>query len=233
MAEYRDGYKVDPSTGLTEPEERAGLTRADVESAAAADQQTTAPETEPMAAAEVQTTMAEAAQPSSAGVTPAEDQPSDDAVIYAKGVNGQITIDGHWLTIERKGWGRVGHSKGDRRIPLSSITAVQVRPAGSLANGFIRFTVPGSPELRGGLNNAGKDENAVIFNKKHSDDFEKVRLAVEDYIVTQRSGPAPLPAPAAQPDIAEQIKKLGELREQGLVTDEEFKAKKDELLSRM
>jgi hypothetical protein len=227
MAEYRDGYKVDPSTGLTEPEMRAGLTRADVESASAADDQTTAPRTEPMAAAEVQT--AEAAQPTSAGETPTDEQPSDDAVIYAKGVNGQITIDGHWLTIERKGWGRVGHSKGDRRIPLASITAVQVRPAGSFANGFIRFSVPGSPELRGGLNNAGKDENAVIFTKKHSDDFEKVRLAVEDYIVAQRSGPAP----AAQPDIAEQIKKLGVLREQGLVTDEEFEAKKDELLSRM
>ena len=65
-----------------------------------------------------------------------EQSASDD--LYAKGVNGQITVSGDWLTIERKGFfGRVGHSKGDRRIPLGSITAVQVRPGGTFANGFV------------------------------------------------------------------------------------------------
>lgn len=34
MAEYRGGYKVDPNTGLTEPEARAGLTREEAEAAA-------------------------------------------------------------------------------------------------------------------------------------------------------------------------------------------------------
>jgi hypothetical protein len=58
------------------------------------------------------------------------------AALSTKGVNGQVVIDGDWLTIERKGFfGRVGHAKGDRRIPLGSITAVQVRPAGGFATG--------------------------------------------------------------------------------------------------
>ena len=35
MAEYRKGYKVDPETGLTAPEARAGLTREQAESQAA------------------------------------------------------------------------------------------------------------------------------------------------------------------------------------------------------
>jgi hypothetical protein len=38
---------------------------------------------------------------------------------------------------------------------------------------------------------------------------------------------------AAAPDVAEQIRKLAELRDQGLLTDSEFQAKKTELLSRM
>jgi hypothetical protein len=50
------------------------------------------------------------------------------AELFAKGQNGQIAIEGDWLTIHRKGLGRAGHSKGDRRIPLRSITAVQMRP---------------------------------------------------------------------------------------------------------
>lgn len=152
------------------------------------------------------------------------------ADLQTKGVNGQIKIDGDWLTIERKGFfGRVGHSKGDRRIPLASITAVQVRPAGGLANGFIRFTVPGSPELRGGLQNASQDENAVIFNKKQAAQFEQVRTAVEGYIASHHKGSAR----ADEPDIPAQIAKLGELRDQGLITADEFGAKKTELLARL
>ena len=37
--------------------------------------------------------------------------------LFAKGYNGQVTVSGDWLTIARKGFGRIGHSKGDRRIP--------------------------------------------------------------------------------------------------------------------
>ena len=38
---------------------------------------------------------------------------------------------------------------------------------------------------------------------------------------------------AAPIDVTEQIKKLGELRDQGLLTEQEFDSKKQELLARM
>ena len=38
---------------------------------------------------------------------------------------------------------------------------------------------------------------------------------------------------APQPDIADQIKKLAQLRDEGILTEEEFQAKKTDLLSRM
>ena len=41
------------------------------------------------------------------------------------------------------------------------------------------------------------------------------------------------PTSAAPPDVLEQIKKLGELRDAGVLTDDEFAAKKAELLARM
>jgi hypothetical protein len=57
-------------------------------------------------------------------------------------------------------------------------------------------------------------------------------------IMTQiAGGPPPAPAPAAPqpagPSIVEQIKHLGELRDAGLISAEEFEAKKTDLLSRM
>ena len=151
------------------------------------------------------------------------------AELFAKGHNGQVRLEGDWLTIERKGLGRIGHSKGDRRIPLASITAVQLRPAGLIANGFIRFSVPGSPEARGGLSNAAKDENAVVFSRSHAAEFEGLREAVEQYIASHHAGMRG----SSVSDVPDQIGKLGELRDQGLLTEEEFAAKKADLLDRL
>ena len=90
------------------------------------------------------------------------------ADLYAKGSNGVITIDGDSLTIDRKGFGRAGHLTGDRRIPLASITAVQLQYARVFKDGFIRFTVAGSTEFRGGLHSAMRDENAVTYRRRHA-----------------------------------------------------------------
>src|SRR4051794_32383646 len=100
----------------------------------------------------------------------------------AKGHNGQVRVDGDWLVIERKGLGRIGHSKGDKRIALGQITGVKMRPAGPLANGFIHFSTPGRDDLAGGLNAATKDDNSVIFTRKHQKEFEALREHVEQYI---------------------------------------------------
>ena len=149
--------------------------------------------------------------------------------MYAQGHNGQITIEGDWLVITRKGFGRIGHSAGDRRIPLASITAVQMRPAGALTNGFIRFTVPGSPELRGGMRNAGSDENAVLFTKKHQAEFEAVRQTIESYIGHRANMGMGQPTQAG-PDLAAQLAQLDQLHQTGALSAQEYAAAKARLI---
>lgn len=49
--------------------------------------------------------------------------------------------------------------------------------------------------------------------------------------VAQPVAPAPAPPPApAQPDMAQQLEQLAALHEQGIITDEEFAAKKSQIL---
>ena len=148
------------------------------------------------------------------------------AELYARGSNGVITVDGDWLTIDRRGYRRVGHLTEVRRIPLASITAVQLHYARMFTDGFIRFTVDGSP----GLHNVMRDENAVTYRRRHAQGFNVIRAAVEQYISAHHAG---APSGAGEPDIPEQIKKLDELRDQKLITDEEFEAKKAQLLDRL
>jgi Short C-terminal domain len=60
------------------------------------------------------------------------------------------------------------------------------------------------------------------------------RWAREDqsayYAEPQYVSPAPAPAPAPAPDPIEQLTKLGQLRDSGVLTDEEFAAQKAKIL---
>jgi len=52
-------------------------------------------------------------------------------------------------------------------------------------------------------------------------------------LVTLKRESATQPVVATAPDIPDQLRKLAELKEQGIVTDEEFQTKKAELLARL
>ncbi len=117
----------------------------------------------------------------------------------------------------------------DQTLDAKRLTLTSGRSRGV---GF-RVTIPGSPERRGGLNDATSDENAVIFTKKHADEFGAVQTYIETYIgnrMTAQNQPQQVVHPAA-PDIADQIRKLASLHDDGLLTEEEFQAKKAALLA--
>jgi hypothetical protein len=105
---------------------------------------------------------------------------------------------------------------------------VQIRPATTLVNGYIQFSVAGELSRSAGgvgrMRDAANDENAVIFTKKHTAEFEAIRDAVLAAVTT--------PA-AAAPDVTDQLSKLAALHEAGVLTDHEFADKKADLLARL
>lgn len=146
------------------------------------------------------------------------------------GVNGQIEFDGSWLTINRKGGlARMTIGKGSKRIPVATITAVQVKPAGHGVRGFIQFTFAGGNERRSRFGSqsvdAAKDENSVLFTKRQQPEFEALRTAIEDAIQASHQPGGAVPVSAA-----EEIAKLAALRDSGAITEEEFSAHKAKLL---
>jgi hypothetical protein len=151
------------------------------------------------------------------------------------GRNGVVGFDGHFVTINRKGFlARATIGKGEKRIPIGSISAVQLKPAGPMMNGFIQFTMPGGNERRSKFgsqsSDAARDENTVMFTKAQMPQFLALRDEIEQAIAA-RSAPQ-IAAPVA-PNPVEQIQQLASLRDQGILSQEEFDAKKSELLSRM
>lgn len=146
-----------------------------------------------------------------------------------KGHNGQITLADDSLTISRKGMlGFLTQGlKGDKRIPYSSISAVQFRKAGSLVNGYIQFSMLGGMESRGGALAAGVDENSVMFRAGQNADFERLRDEIENRVFALK---APQPSHSSVSSAAEQLSKLADLMERGLLTESEFLTEKAKIL---
>lgn len=105
--------------------------------------------------------------------------------IVARGHNGTLIFDGSFVTIARRGvLARSTIGKGEKRIPLRAIQAVQWKRPGLLINGYIALTVAGGIEKQSRLGSqtydAARDENAVIVMKKQIPQFEQIRAAIED-----------------------------------------------------
>jgi hypothetical protein len=156
--------------------------------------------------------------------------------LTAKGVTGVVTVDGHFVNIDRKGFfakANYGWTRGVKRIPIASITAVQFKKPG-MARGYIQFTIPGGNESRKGILDATKDENSVLFGSTQQRDFERIRDHVESLIVA-RNKPVEIhhhvaPAPAEVADLPTRLRGLAALRDDGLLTQEEFDEQKAKLL---
>lgn len=156
--------------------------------------------------------------------------------VEVKGQNGTLIFDGQSVVIVRKGFlTRATVGKGEKRIPLSAIGAVQFKPAGPLVNGFIQFSPLGGNEKRSAFGaqtaSAAKDENSVVFAYSQRHAFAELREHIESALLAREAMPPPMGGVSPE-GVTEQIKQLLELKELGAITDREFEAKKAELLRR-
>jgi hypothetical protein len=164
--------------------------------------------------------------------TPAEPAKDNAGVVHAKGQSGQVHFDGQFVTITRKGFiARATVGKGEKQFHIGQLVAVQIKPAG-LVVGFIQFTLPGGNERRSRFGHqsidAGKDENSVTFNHWQQPRFTKLR----DVLQKAMAGVHAVPAPATAPlDLLDHLRRLGDLRDTGVLSLAEFEQQKSRLLS--
>jgi hypothetical protein len=153
-----------------------------------------------------------------------------------KGINGTVEFDGTFVTLKRTGLlARSTVGKGEKRIPVASITAVRWKPPSRLIRGFIAFTVAGGIENRSGLGratvDAAKDENAVVVGYTQEAGFLQLRDAIEAAIAAKVGPPAA--QNAGHGDAGEQLRQLNELHEAGLLTDDEFASKRAAVVNKL
>ena len=144
---------------------------------------------------------------------------------------GTVELLDNVLVIRRKGVASFFTQglKGEKRIPYSSITSVQFKEAG-FTTGYIQFGIAGGIESGRGVWDATTDENTVLFTKEAAADFRKLRDLVENRAASGRS-PAPQPTSTPQSsNVAEELTRLADLRDRGVLTEQEFAEQKARLL---
>jgi len=141
-----------------------------------------------------------------------------------KGYNGTLVLNNSGVVIKRGAKGFLlggGMLRGDKSIPYSSIVAVQLKKAGLVA-GYIQLTLMGGSEAKGGMFQSATDENSVNFHAygKNNEIFEEAKEIIEKKIHQSKG----------QNSDADDLEKFAQLRDKGILTEEEFQAKKKQLL---
>ncbi|OEJ27036.1 hypothetical protein AR457_23810 [Streptomyces agglomeratus] len=170
------------------------------------------------------------------------------APLHFKAYDGKASFDGSRVSF-RWFWTGASSAKwkaGDQSFPVQELHGVEWRSP-DVFDGYLRLLRRG-----GGLGapaaqpaQADQDPAAVVFGLGYGPVHESLPFAAAvlgavrtgsaapDHLVPAEPVPVPVAARRDPADIAERIRHLGDLREAGLVTDEEFTAKKAELLAEL
>ncbi|MFE2046903.1 DUF4429 domain-containing protein [Streptomyces sp. NPDC059459] len=160
-----------------------------------------------------------------------------EAPLHFKAYDGKASFDGKTVSF-RWSWTGASSAKwkaGDQNFPVTELGGVEWRSPEAF-EGYLRLLprepAPVAPQ-------ADQDPASVVFGLGYGPVHESLPFAAAVLAaVRERGGGAPVPVPVPAPrrdpaDIAERIRHLGELHQQGLVTDEEFSSKKAELLAEL
>ena len=116
--------------------------------------------------------------------------------------------------------------KVQKDILFSQISSVRLKKATTLGNGYIRFALLGKDETQG--IDPARDENTVLFRSAHQTDFDRIKVAIETKMATSRITVTKPPLSAVS--YIEELEQLAALRNKGVITEEEFAAKKRQIL---
>ncbi|MFT8362960.1 MAG: SHOCT domain-containing protein [Sporolactobacillus sp.] len=136
-----------------------------------------------------------------------------------------ISVGEKSLTIKRKGFMSLATQglKGEKTIPYKSITSIQLKKPG-VTSGYIQFTLIGGNESRKGVFDATHDENTVMIASKPA--YEDM-LELKSYIESEQDESATSQNTASD---ADELRKYKSLLDDGIISQDEFDAKKKQLL---
>jgi hypothetical protein len=141
-----------------------------------------------------------------------------------------VVVEGSNIRIIKKG--RLFAAQREKTLPIRNISSVEVKKPGIFWYGFIQFSIAGgksrnsSSTLSGGSYDAGRDENSVCF---HEDSNFNIAIQIKQYIESELATPVAT-YQVSSFSSADEIIKLKSLLDSGILSQDEFDAKKKQIL---
>lgn len=144
-------------------------------------------------------------------------------------VSTRAAIDGSNVVIWHQSFiGQIakGGLQGEKRIPIKSILSIQFKEATLATIGYIQLETAGgsASAARGGAFEAAGDENSIIFSMEHNDEARKFKNAIQAKVDSSSQGGTNALSSA------DELKKFADLRDAGVISEEEFQKKKSQIL---
>ena len=114
---------------------------------------------------------------------------------------------------------------GTKTYPMKKITGVQYKEPKFTA-GYFSILMSGTKDSMGGVFGAVKDENSILFTQKESN----LILELKEFIEYKINHTNDSTSATATVSVADEIMKFKQLLDSGVITEEEFEAKKTQLL---
>lgn len=141
-----------------------------------------------------------------------------------KGIGKKMFVYEDKVTFKAKGLLGFLELGGQKTLPISKITSIQLHTGNILSRGFIELSILGGLENSGGLFSSRNSENTIYFKNKHRKQAEAITEYLERIILNKDK------ASNIQSSAADEITKFKKLLDQGIITEDEFLKKKNELL---
>jgi len=147
-----------------------------------------------------------------------------------------------YLAISRDTYGGFmsqGGFSGERKFFYKDISSIEYRKPTLLANGYIKILVPGAHETNAkvGLfrssSGSMRDQNTVVlraFTSNVGIETDKIYNIIMEKLTRAKSS-APLNPILNTTTKMDELKKLGDLKIAGVLTEEEFQKEKEKLLN--
>jgi hypothetical protein len=151
-------------------------------------------------------------------------------IVSLNGIGSRLIVYDNKIRIVRSGVGSfILHGlKGDKTLYYHQITSLQIKKGNMLTNGYLQFSIQGGKESTGGILAATQDENTIIFNYKQNDQAQRIHDLIENKLLESQM-PKQTPI-STQISVTDEIVKMKNLLDNGLISQEEFNAFKKKML---
>ena len=167
-------------------------------------------------------------------------------VMRVKGNNGTLIIYDDHVYFERKSFlgnydaatrGTASGLGSEKGVPLENINGVEYNKATMFRNGYISLFIEGEIKNMGGMKGAANDASSIIFFPGSNASAEaaynhllKIAQANKEkkqHVIVDNQQPS-----SGTASLADELLKLKQLHDNGILDDEEFKAAKSKLLNK-